>query len=147
MRIIFISILLMGFYCYGANKVGYTKNGFVGELGKRARTCKNQSTSATFVNCLTLKPAANSVWKIRAQCVGIRDDNAEFDTIEKTALFKRAGGSTAIQGSLIAGFNQPGTSGWDITIDVNSDTVRVRTNSPLETVDWRCTIDILRIKG
>ena len=145
MRIIFILLIFAYFNCLGANKMGYTRNGFITSMGKRTMTCKNQSTSATFVNCLTLDPAENSVWKVKAQCIGIRDDNAEFDTIEKIALFKRAGGLTAIQGSLITGFNQPGTSGWDITIDQSSHRIRVRTSSPLETVDWRCTVSVTEL--
>ena len=123
---------------------GYTENGFIGHDNMEDLECVAQSTSATFVDCATIPLPDNSGFKVICECNGIRSDNAEFASIDKCALFKRETGTASRVGTLLTTFDQPGTSGWDIDIDVNSNDVRCRVKSPSETVNWSCRLRMVK---
>lgn len=124
---------------------GYTPDGFQGHNNVEDEECSAQSTSATFVTCLTKTLPDNSGYKVVSECNGIRTDNGEWASIDKCALIKRSGGGSAtLVGSIVQTFDQPGTSGWDTDIAVSGNDVLIKVKSPSETVDWSCRLRLVK---
>ena len=124
---------------------GYTPLGFIGHDNVEDEECSVQSTSATFVTCLTKAIPDDSGYKVVLECNGIRGDNAEWASIDKCALVKRSGaGSATIVGSVVQTFDQPGTSGWDTDIVVSGNNILLQVKSPAETVNWSCKLRLVK---
>jgi hypothetical protein len=132
-----VSLILMG-------SLGYNGIGFVATPNTELSECSVQSTSATFVTCFSATLPDNSAYVLKTDCTGIRSDNAEFGAIEQQALVKRTTGTASIEGSVITHFDQAGGAGWAGDIDVSTNDVIVELNSPAETVNWTCFVQMVK---
>jgi hypothetical protein len=132
-----VSLILMG-------SLGYNGIGFVATPNTELTECSVQSTSATFVTCMSKTLPENSAYVVKTDCTGIRSDNSEFGAIEQQAIAKRLTGTASIEGSVVTHFDQAGSAGWAADIDVSSNDVIVELNSPAETVNWTCFVQLVK---
>jgi len=137
----YLILLMVPLFALGR---GYTKDGFVPVDNMEQTKCSAQSTSSTYVDCFVVTLPTNSGYKLSADCTGIRSDNAEFGSVLKEALFRRATGVAILEGSVVVQFDQTGGAGWTMTLDVDSNDARVRVKSPVETVNWTCSIKLVK---
>jgi len=142
-RKIFLALMLAPALLMAA--LGYNGNGgFVATPNTELSECTTQSTSATYVTCFNHTLPDNSGYVIDANCTGIRSDVAEWGAVEKQALISRATGSASITGSVVTHFDQTGGAGWDMSVNVDSNDVRIQVKSPSETVNWTCFIKMVK---
>ena len=106
-----------------------------------------KTTSATIATAQTLNIADNSITLVEAHVIGqwtggITGTAGDGAGYIRRALYKRtAGGAPTLVGAVQDGYTAESQAGWDCTLDVSGNTVRVRvTGAANNNVTWSSTI-------
>lgn len=106
------------------------------------------TTDATETTLATFETEVDTTYFVDAKIVAKETDDAdESATYWKQACVQNDGGTVALVGSVrdVVTDNED-TGGWDATIDVDSDDIRVRvTGAGSTNVTWRAIVNIDKI--
>lgn len=106
-----------------------------------------KTTDATVTTVQTLNIPDNSITLVESYVVGQRTGGSAGTTGDGAGYIRRAtykrtgGGAPALIGAVQDGFTAESQAGWDCTLDVSGNTVRVRiTGAVNNNVTWNSTI-------
>jgi hypothetical protein len=104
-----------------------------------------QTTDATVTNIFTTTIPSDSVLRITAMVLAHQTSDGDTATLSRSATFKSNSGTVAQVGTTsdLGVHADAGGSTWAVTIDVSSNTVRVRvTGQAATTIDWKAYIQL-----
>ena len=133
---ILLTMMFVSAICFPRAKLQFT------EFYKILQPEPVQTTDATETTFYSETIEDNSVEHVTVTCNGVKSDKSKRETLVEQAVIYRAGGSATVEGSVVVTFDQS-TAGYDMDIDVSGNDWRVRvTGAALETVDWKCMIEV-----
>jgi len=114
----------------------------------QVRHCWTFATAnSTTATALSFTIADESAYGIEVRATAKQDDSSERAMYKVAALVYRDGGGATLQGtvqSLMTPIESAGATGWDCTVDVSGNTVRVRvTGAASNTVNWKLEANII----
>lgn len=104
-----------------------------------------QTTSATIATLWSFDVPTNFVGIARCMIVGRKSDGSDRASYERVATVYRASSSAALGGSVLTlGTDYESDSSWDATLDVSSNTLRLRvTGAASTTINWSARVEFV----
>lgn len=113
----------------------------------QVETATLTTTSATAATLWSKDIPTNYVGLVRVMIVGRKSDGSDRASYQRAATVYRASSSAALGGSVLTiGTDYESDSSWNATLDVSSNTLRLRVTGAASTeISWSARIELASV--
>lgn len=106
-----------------------------------------QTTDATVTTLASLTLSEGKAYQVEARVTAREGDITWVNTyIRRALVYRQTAGSASQQGSTIDVYTEEGNAAWNVTIDTNSNDVRLRiTGEAATTIEWRGVMRLVQV--
>lgn len=113
----------------------------------QVETATLTTSDATAATLWSKDIPTNFVGLVRVMIVGRKSDGSDRASYQRAATVYRASSSAALGGSVLTiGTDYESNSAWDATLDVSSNTLRLRvTGASATTIAWSARVELASV--